>query len=265
MTARSLTDPLTRWAAPRGIGVGEAMAQHALGLAAIGRGDFEEAYRAAIAVNPPGEVASHVPPALWVALDLVEAASRTGRREEAAAHVAALEAANIAAISPRLALVARTSAALVAPEQDAASRFESALATPGIDQWPFELARVQLMYGEHLRRARRVSEARIPLTAARDCFDRLGARPWSTRANNELRASGASGRARRDAAGTLTAQEREIASLAAAGLTNKEIAVQLLISPRTVGAHLYRVFPKLGITSRAALRDALAQLDGDRS
>jgi DNA-binding CsgD family transcriptional regulator len=263
---RSLTNRLTRWAAPRGIGVTVAMAHHALGLAAIGRGDFEEAYRATVAVSPPGELASHVAPALWVAFDLVEAASRTGRREEAAAHAAALEASNIAAISPRLALVARGSAALVAPDDRAATMFEKAISTPGAQQWPFELARVQLMYGEHLRRARRVPEARTQLTSARDCFERLGATPWSTRANHELRASGAVRRAHGDlATGTLTVQEREIASLAAAGLTNKEIAVQLLMSPRTVGAHLYRIFPKLGITSRAALRDALDQLSDNAS
>ena len=258
---RTHTNRLTRWAAPRGIGVTVAMAHHARGLAAVGRGDFEEAYRESIAVCPPGELASHLPPALWVALDLVEAAARTGRREEAAAHTAAMEKANIAAISPRLALVAHGTAALVAPDEQAVTLFEQALAVAGVEQWPFELARVQLMFGEHLRRARRVVEARAHLTAARDRFELLGAQPWADRASNELRASGQSTRAPREfAAGTLTAQEHEIASLAAAGLTNKEIAVRLLMSPRTVGAHLYRVFPKLGITSRAALRDALQQL-----
>ena len=62
---------------------------------------------------------------------------------------------------------------------------------------------------------------------------------------------------RRRRRASLTPQEREVALLAATGLTNREIAARLYVSPRTVSAHLYRIFPKLGITSRAALRDAL--------
>jgi DNA-binding NarL/FixJ family response regulator len=89
-------------------------------------------------------------------------------------------------------------------------------------------------------------------------FDRLGARPWARRAANELRAAGLTrSEAAHPAATSLTAQEREIATLAATGLTNKEIGERLAPSPRTVAAHLYRTFPKLGITARAALRDAL--------
>ena len=83
--------------------------------------------------------------------------------------------------------------------------------------------------------------------------------PWAERAANELRATGIH-RERPgapDQAG-LTGQQRQIAELAAAGLTNKQIGERLFISPRTVGYHLYQIFPKLGVTSRAALRDALA-------
>jgi DNA-binding NarL/FixJ family response regulator len=58
----------------------------------------------------------------------------------------------------------------------------------------------------------------------------------------------------------LSAREREIATLAASGLTNKQIGEQLILSPRTVGDHLHKIFPKLGITTRAALRDALEEL-----
>jgi DNA-binding CsgD family transcriptional regulator len=60
----------------------------------------------------------------------------------------------------------------------------------------------------------------------------------------------------------LSEQERRVASLAAAGLTNKQIAGQLFLSPRTVSGHLYRLFPKLGVTTRAGLRDALLRLGG---
>jgi DNA-binding NarL/FixJ family response regulator len=98
----------------------------------------------------------------------------------------------------------------------------------------------------------------VQLTAALDAFERLDAQPWKKRAGLELRALGA-GVAAAEAcgAGPLTSQERAIAMLAATGLTNKEIGRRLYLSHRTVGAHLYRAFPKLGISSRAALRDAL--------
>jgi DNA-binding CsgD family transcriptional regulator len=132
---------------------------------------------------------------------------------------------------------------------------------PGADRFPFELARVRLAFGEHLRRVRATGAARLHLAAARDVFTRLGARPWVARAETELRATGVS----RSPAGpatmvVLTPQEHEISQLAASGLTNKQIGAQLYLSPRTVSAHLYRVFPKLGISSRAALRDALARV-----
>jgi DNA-binding CsgD family transcriptional regulator len=195
-------------------------------------------------------------------MDLVEAAVRTGRHAEAAAHVTAMRDAGIAAISPRLALLAAGAEAIAAPEASAPGLFEAALAIPGADRFPFDRARVQLCYGERLRRSRATKESRAHLAAALDVFERLGARPWATRAAGELRATGQT-RARADqpARDSLTPQEREIAMLAAAGLSNKEIGQQLFLSHRTVGAHLYQIFPKLGITSRAALRDALASLD----
>jgi DNA-binding CsgD family transcriptional regulator len=148
-----------------------------------------------------------------------------------------------------------------ADNRGASEHFERALSTPGVDQWPFELARVQLAYGECLRRSRAGCESRPHLTAAVATFEHLGARPWATRARNELRASGqAKPRAGEYDRDVLTPQELEIALLAAEGLTSKQIAERMFISPRTVGTHLYRLFPKLGITSRAALRDALASL-----
>ena len=89
-------------------------------------------------------------------------------------------------------------------------------------------------------------------------FERLGARPWEERAVLELRASGEKISTPTVTVEGLTPQQLEIAQLAAQGLTNKQIGERLYLSPRTVGTHLYQLFPKLGITSRAALRDALA-------
>jgi DNA-binding CsgD family transcriptional regulator len=143
--------------------------------------------------------------------------------------------------------------------------FDDALSIPDIEQWPFDLARVQLAYGEHLRRARLNTASRQQLTAALETFERLEARPWADGAANELRATGLTKpRAGEYARASLTPQEREFAMLAAAGLTNKQIGERLFLSHRTVGGHLHSLFPKLGITTRAALRDALAQLEDDR-
>jgi DNA-binding CsgD family transcriptional regulator len=129
---------------------------------------------------------------------------------------------------------------------------------PEARRWPFDLARVELAYGEHLRRRHDPARSRLHLIAALEIFQRLGAQPWIARVERELRAAGR-GSAGGNGAGELSAQERRVAELAAAGLSNKEVAERLRLSPRTVSAHLYRVFPKLGITSRAGLRDALTE------
>ncbi|MEV6117489.1 helix-turn-helix transcriptional regulator [Streptomyces sp. NPDC052109] len=99
------------------------------------------------------------------------------------------------------------------------------------------------------------------MSAAAAAFRRLGAHPWAERADKELRACGMPVHTRALPGGpTLTPQQWEIARLAATGLTNKQIGERLLLSPRTVSTHLYQLFPKLGVTSRAALRDAPGRL-----
>ncbi len=261
-TARALAGRIVTWAAPRGVRALEHAAHRARALAALAEGDVEEAYRQAERISPPGVLAPHVPVAPWVALDLVEAAVRTGRRAEAEAHVSAMRRLEVFRLRPRLALLAAGSAALAAADDSAGAHFEEALAIPGADRHPFEHARVQLAYGEHLRRVRAPGAARLHLAAALEAFIRLGARPWAGRAEQELRATGLSRSpaARVVAPVDLTPQEHEISLLAASGLTNKQIGAQLHLSPRTVSAHLYRVFPKLGVSSRAALRDALSRI-----
>ena len=224
-------------------------------MAALGRGDFEEAYTEAVAISPPGVLASYVPYALRVPMDLVEAAVRTGRQREAVAHVAVMRQAGLAQISPRLAMLTGASAALTAPADQAGQLFAEALAVPAADRWPFDLARVQLAYGEHLRRARATTGARAYLSAALSTFEALRARPWAVRAGNELRASGlAAVRADGHRIAALTAQEHQVAALAAAGLTNKQIGERLYLSHRTVAAHLYQIFP--GSASRHGPRCA---------
>jgi DNA-binding CsgD family transcriptional regulator len=260
VAVRSLTDELLGWGAPRGATMLDHFAARARALAALGRGDYEEAYRLYASISPPGRLLPHVPVAMWVAKDLVEAAVRSGRVQEARAHVAAMQQAEIFRLRPRLSLLAAGATALVAAGEEAVARFGGALAVPGVEQFPFERARVQLAYGEHLRRTRSMTAARLQLTAALETFQRLGALPWVSHALEELRASGQAHRSPNDAgAAVLTPQESEIAALAASGLSNKQIGSRLYLSPRTVSGHLYRIFPKLGICSRAALRDALSQ------
>jgi DNA-binding CsgD family transcriptional regulator len=122
-------------------------------------------------------------------------------------------------------------------------------------------ARVELSYGSWLRRRKRYQEARPHLRVAKDFFHRLAASPWRDRAHAELRAAGETGSTARRVASALTAQELRIAREAAAGRTNREIAASLGLSPRTVGYHLYKIFPKLDITSRTQLPRALSSVD----
>jgi DNA-binding CsgD family transcriptional regulator len=134
------------------------------------------------------------------------------------------------------------------------------LAALKLHEASFEQARTQLLYGAWLRRARRKADARTQLRAAVDYLDRIGATPWAELARAELRATGAT-TARSGRAGLphLTPQELQVARLAAQGLSNRDIAAQLFLSPRTVGYHLYKAYPKLGITSRSQLAlDTLA-------
>jgi DNA-binding CsgD family transcriptional regulator len=187
-------------------------------------------------------------------LDVVEAAVRTGRVEEARAHVAVAQQAGVARYSSHTALIAAGAAALAADDDRAGPLFEAALSSPEADRWPWEYARVHLAYGQWLRRTRDTTRARLHLHAAIETFDQLHAQPWAQRARNELRATGVATPTRPERPiATLTAQERQIATLAATGLTNKQIGERLYLSHRTVGGHLHRLYPKLGITSRAAL------------
>ncbi|WP_217209599.1 LuxR family transcriptional regulator [Streptomyces sp. AC550_RSS872] len=151
--------------------------------------------------------------------------------------------------------------ALLADDEDAEASFRSALALD-LSRDPFTRARLLLAYGIWLRRRRRVMESRAPLRIAKGSFASLGAQPWHERACQELRSAGEGGAQSMSSDwDVLTPQELQIAQLASTGLSNREIAQQLYLSHRTIGAHLYRIYPKLGITSRGQLRDKL-QLGG---
>jgi DNA-binding CsgD family transcriptional regulator len=185
--------------------------------------------------------------------DRIEAAVRAGRPDAAQAALPVLEAwaarVNAPWVWPRVA----SCRALLADGPAATKYFEEAVGL-GRDALPFDLARIHLLYGEHLRRERRRTDSRFEFRAALDAFGRLGAEPWAERARVELRASGEAAR-RRDPStiSQLTPQELQIARFVAEGLSNKQVAAQLFLSPRTIDSHLRNVFSKLAITSRTQL------------
>src|SRR5215813_6181720 len=246
-------------AARRALALQAGIATWALGLAQLGAGRPAAALDQLEQLAAAGPGLGHPLPATFAAPDLVEAAVRAGRPEAAPPAVARLQGWATATAAPwGLALVARCRGLL--SDGDAARHFAQALELQAAGR-PFDRARTELAYGQALRRARRPSQARGHLRAALDGFEQLGASRWADRARAELRASGQTARRRDPSTLTqLTPQELQIARLAAAGATNREIAAQLFVSPRTVEYHLYKVFPKLGIASRAELA-RLAALD----
>jgi DNA-binding CsgD family transcriptional regulator len=140
----------------------------------------------------------------------------------------------------------------VADGDAAESLYLEAIGFPG--GAPVERARTELLLGEHLRRRKRRTEARPHLRAALEAFQRVGARPWAERAASELRATGETARPRHVGTLTeLTPQELQIARLAGARSTNREIAARLFLSPKTIEYHLGKVFAKLGVSSRTEL------------
>jgi DNA-binding CsgD family transcriptional regulator len=188
---------------------------------------------------------------------LADAAAQSGQRHVAVPILDELEALAQRTPSPALHNGLVYARAVLAPDARAEQLYDVVLRS-GLKNHPFDYARLQLAYGAWLRRHRRVSQSRAPLRAARDVFDALGCIPWGERSRQELRASGEQSRERTPAARDhLSSQELQIAQMAAAGMTNREIGQQLYLSPRTIGSHLYRLFPKLGITSRNQLAGAL--------
>ena len=188
------------------------------------------------------------------ALDRIEAAIQSGRRDEALEWLGRLDAfATHTGIASEQARVAHCRA-MLAEGETARSLFEEALTLHGRSRRAFERARTELAYGEFLRRGRRRVDARTHLQAALDRFEQLNARPWADRARLELRAAGRTARKRDPSAALqLTPQEVQVARFVARGLHSREVAAQLFLSTRTVDFHLRNVFTKLGISSRTEL------------
>ncbi|MFJ3787632.1 ATP-binding protein [Kitasatospora sp. NPDC090091] len=251
-TATALTGAAAGAAAPA---PGEPWTQWALGLLDLGRGRAGDAADRLHALTT-GPYRHHVSGTRAVP-DLVEAAVRLGAPERAAGPYERFARWARAAGLPWAEALRLRCEALLGPDELAESAYRAALDLHDGTQRPFEQARTALLYGEWLRRERRRTDARPHLRAALEAFEAAGAHPWADRARTELTATGTSAPAPSDApAGVLTAltpQELQIVRLAAQGLTNRDIAAQLFLSPRTVGHHLYKAYPKLGVASRADL------------
>ncbi|MFC8100236.1 AAA family ATPase [Streptomyces sp. NPDC057363] len=238
---------------PGAVAPGMSWAHWALALLDLGHARWESA-RTRLAALHTGPV-RHQLPGLRSIPDLVEAMVRLGRPADAHEPLARLTAWAHDAAQPWIDAHVQRCRALLASEEDAAELYRAALRLHPDDR-QFEHARTALLYGEWLRRARRKSEARGQLRDALETFRRLGAAPWAERARAELDATGEvvpKPEAGGGALAVLTPQERKIIRLAARGLSNRDIAAQLFLSPRTIGYHLYKAFPKLGVTARTEL------------
>jgi ATP/maltotriose-dependent transcriptional regulator MalT len=235
-----------------------ATVQVARGLAALGEGRYADAFADLRRIHDPADPAYQLALRCYAIAELADAAVRTDQAAAMHEILRELESFAPSTSSPALHVGLRYVRAVLAPGDSAEDLFRAALAAD-LTGWPLERGRVQLAFGEWLRRRRRAAESRPHLRAARETFDALGMIPWSERARGELRATGeASPRRDPDARDQLTAHELSIAQLAATGLTNREIGQRLYLSHRTVSTHLHRIFPKLGISSRNDLASALS-------
>ena len=236
-----------------------SLVQFTRGRAAVAQGRFSDAFAALARVFDPADIAYQPFVGAWGIADFVDAAVHGGG-PLAVARAALEEHERLAELSqgPLVRVQVAYVRPLLAGEDEAGARFQEALEDEDLARWPCYRARLLLAYGAWLRRRRRVAESRVPLRAAAEAFDALGFAGMSERARQELRASGETGRPRRSQRwDDLSPQELQIARMAAQGLSNREIGEKLYLSHRTIGSHLYRIFPKLGIASRGQLRDVL--------
>lgn len=227
-----------------------ANAQLARGFSLVSAGQYDNAYDQLRRMFEPGDPAFHPTERYRAVMFLAEAAVHADRVDDARAVVAALTDEATVTPSATLARQLTYARAVLADPEDAEAAFAAALGAD-LSRWRWLRARLELEYGKFLRRRRRVADSRRPLRSALATFDLIGAVSWAEQARAELRATGervaTRGQSARD---SLSAQELQIATLAAEGLSNREIGERLYLSPRTVSSHMYRIFPKLDVTSR---------------
>jgi DNA-binding NarL/FixJ family response regulator len=230
----------------------------ARGRAELAGGHYGDAYERLRRLFDHGDVAFHPYLRGHALADLVDAARGSdGDLDVVHRHIDEWQKIAADTKSPYLKIQLSYASAVLSEDEDAEDLYRAAIASA--HGWQFYGARARLAYGVWLRRVqRRATDARPPLREAAEIFSALGQETYTERALGELRASGETARRRvPEAWAELTPQELQIAQLAAEGLSNKQIGERLYVSHRTVGTHLYHLYPKLGIASRNELRDAL--------
>jgi DNA-binding CsgD family transcriptional regulator len=246
-----------------GLAQAAALAQWATARADLARGRPREAADRLGVLVRPGPRRGHFAMWLLAVPCYVEAAALAGQPDDAhetVEHFALWAACGADPHAPAQLLRCR---ALLAGTPDSADElYRQALDRHDDSPSDYERARTELLYGKWLRRRRRLREARTRLGAALIGFERCGARPWARQAAAELRANGAAADSR--AAGALsrlTPQQLRIARQVADGATNREVALSLSVSTRTVDYHLRNVFAALGVRSRVELARMVEQED----
>jgi DNA-binding CsgD family transcriptional regulator len=241
-------------ATDRGEGRAIGLAEYATALLYNGLGRYETALAAA------GRACEYDDPGFlgWALIELVEAAARSGSADVAEAALRRLEERTAASETDWALGIGARSRALLSDGHAAEGLYREAIERLARSRIAVHRARAHLVYGEWLRRENRRLDAREQLRLAHQMLARMGAEAFAERARRELVATGQSVRKHTlETRDDLTAQELQIARLAAGGRTNPQIGAELFLSARTVEWHLRNVFGKLAITSRRELRDAL--------
>jgi DNA-binding NarL/FixJ family response regulator len=250
--ARRLAERVLEEAGARALAGAFASARHALGLLELAAGRPVQALEQLERLRGAGDLA-HPAYVMGVVPDLVEAAVRADRPGRATGPLDQFAEWAEATHAPSLRAVVARCRALLATDDAAEDQFRAALDLHERTDEPIERARTELLFGQFLRRQRRRADARPPLRAALETFTMLGASTWADLARAELRAAGESIQAQPGGLDGLTPQELRIVTAVSSGATNREVAAQLFLSPRTVDYHLRKVFQKTGVSSRTEL------------
>jgi DNA-binding CsgD family transcriptional regulator len=258
--AQQLAAEAEQLAAGSGLNPPLACVQLARGYGHLSAGNYAAAYQSLHRLFDPADPSYHQTERFHGISFLSDAAIPAGQRRDALRIVRDLEAVAADSASTTLRHHLAYARAVLAEEDDAEDLYVAALGSD-LRSWPWLRGRLQLAFGRWLRRRPRVAEARESLRSAHATLSGIGATIWADQAETELRAAGEQ-TPRRPAPSwaTLTAQELQIVRMAGGGYSNKQIGQQLYLSPRTVSGHLYRAFPKLGITSRGQIAACLRDL-----
>jgi DNA-binding CsgD family transcriptional regulator len=231
-----------------------AWMHHAAGSIALAENHNTAAYAELAVLFDESGLPLHVYASYLALPDYAEAAVLTGRIGEAREQLARILDHLPRPLSPRLSQLVAHAHAVLNPDT-AGARYSAALADPAGNRWPFERARLHISYAGWLRRHRRRRDSQHQLATALTVMQKLGAAPWVDLCTRELRAAGVRPHPSSVQAGTLSSQEHNVVYLVSEGYTNPQIAAILNLSVRTVSNHLYRSFPKLGVTSRHQIHD----------